>query len=389
MLPVRLHLDTSDFSEMSKTKPTELATRTRDYLLERVQIGDVEIGLSYHVLFELLQKAPPHMQQDRLERAQLLKDLCGLCAFAFPGDLAECAPFSREGIWFPRVALEGVEIEALVKEMLNMIATSRDLPRSERLKIKRRKQLVKWIIERPELLKIDVGGEAYGVLYARKFMRENGLLRYLRGELSRSDANRGLRADLTDPVAFYRVWHDQYVGGNPLEISGQQLADNLTKNIDSIWQAIQKLDALNKNVSQSLAIRGDLRLVGEGRRQLQKVKADIISSRENITTTIQAIQPTVLKELFGDASAQIALQIICAFIAENRPMVRSDALDLVHALYLPHTDLWRGDRRFSGLLIRNKVAFSERVVPSLAQLKDRIEHLLVQRQKVANGGAAA
>jgi hypothetical protein len=42
-------------------------------------------------------------------------------------------------------------------------------------------------------------------------------------------------------------------------------------------------------------------------------------------------------------------------------------------MYLPYTDLWRGDRAFSDLLIKHRVSFSERVVPTLVDLPDRIE----------------
>jgi hypothetical protein len=45
----------------------------------------------------------------------------------------------------------------------------------------------------------------------------------------------------------------------------------------------------------------------------------------------------------------------------------------VHALYLPHTDLWRGDRSFADLLRKHAVSFSDRVVPTLLELPARIE----------------
>ncbi len=46
---------------------------------------------------------------------------------------------------------------------------------------------------------------------------------------------------------------------------------------------------------------------------------------------------------------------------------------MLHSLYLPYTDLWRGDKAFSDLLVKHKVDFSERVVPTLNQLPGRIE----------------
>jgi hypothetical protein len=79
------------------------------------------------------------------------------------------------------------------------------------------------------------------------------------------------------------------------------------------------------------------------------------------------------RELFGEESALLAAEIFYAFERENRPIKNSDGIDFVHALYLPHTDLWRGDRSFSDLLRKHSVSFSERIVPTLLELPARIE----------------
>jgi hypothetical protein len=62
----------------------------------------------------------------------------------------------------------------------------------------------------------------------------------------------------------------------------------------------------------------------------------------------------VWRQLFGDESALLAAEIL------KRPIMDSDGIDFVHAIYLPHTDLWRGDRSFADLLKEHKVSFSDR-----------------------------
>jgi hypothetical protein len=81
MRPIRLHLDTSDYSAMCRAPSGTDHARVRDELKELAQSGRIEIGLSYHVVFELLQKAKPQFRDDRLERARLLTELCGRNAF--------------------------------------------------------------------------------------------------------------------------------------------------------------------------------------------------------------------------------------------------------------------------------------------------------------------
>jgi hypothetical protein len=51
-------------------------------------------------------------------------------------------------------------------------------------------------------------------------------------------------------------------------------------------------------------------------------------------------------------------------------------------MYLPHVDLWRGDKDFSNLLIKNRVNFYERVVPTLSELLDRIENEATKRASI-------
>jgi hypothetical protein len=84
------------------------------------------------------------------------------------------------------------------------------------------------------------------------------------------------------------------------------------------------------------------------------------------------------KELFGAASAMIAAQILFAFHNDGRDIKNSDGIDLIHAMYLPHADLWRGDKAFSTLLINNRIDFCTRIVPSLLELQARIEAAIAE-----------
>jgi hypothetical protein len=85
--------------------------------------------------------------------------------------------------------------------------------------------------------------------------------------------------------------------------------------------------------------------------------------------------------MFGDEVAQIAAQIFYGLYSQRRDIKRSDAVDLIHAMYLPHVDLWRGDKDFSNLLIKNRVNFYERVIPTLSELPRRIETEFAKRRE--------
>ena len=97
MRPIRIHLDTSDYGAMHyAASGTEIA-RIRDWLKEMARDEQIEIGMSYHVVFELLQKAGPEHREDQLARARLLKELCGQNAFPYGRDLGQGHVFSKDG----------------------------------------------------------------------------------------------------------------------------------------------------------------------------------------------------------------------------------------------------------------------------------------------------
>ena len=83
--PVRIHLDTSDYVAMHKAVSGTDIAQSRENLKGMAAGGQVEIGLSYHIVFEFLQKADPGYREDRLARARLLKELCGRNAFHTAG----------------------------------------------------------------------------------------------------------------------------------------------------------------------------------------------------------------------------------------------------------------------------------------------------------------
>jgi hypothetical protein len=66
MQPIRLHLDTSDYAAMYCALPGSPAATVRDFLKRMAALGKIQIGLSYHVVFELLQKAAPQYREDRI-----------------------------------------------------------------------------------------------------------------------------------------------------------------------------------------------------------------------------------------------------------------------------------------------------------------------------------
>jgi hypothetical protein len=118
---------------------------------------------------------------------------------------------------------------------------------------------------------------------------------------------------------------------------------------------------LEGEIKSAFAKTGNIALTLEDRAVLTKLSSDIktfkaeLRSPEDLNQRVPKWQ-----KLFGAESALVAAQILYAYHREKRPIKRSDVIDFIHAMYLPHSDLWRGDRAFGDLLIKHRVNFSDR-----------------------------
>lgn len=371
--PVRLHLDTSDYVAMYRAAPGTPAARVRDELREMSQAGRIEIGLSYHVVFELLQRASPEYREDRLERARLLTDLCGQNAFPYPSDLGQGFQFSKDGLWVPRIDLEEIEIEYIVQCLMHVMTVHPDSNRYARKVHSKRKYLNAWVRDNPQRAR-RLYAEHWPLLFARAFAESGELEQYILSEMTGNDANRKLRFHITDPVSVYTTWFELYGRDNPIAERREKMARTFVLMLEGLQSMLSEGIDLRKQIDDAFAGTGDDALAPDEREALKKLKVDLKTFREELLSPQELCrQVPVWKDLLGEQGALLAAQILYAFHREKRRIRESDAIDFMHAMYLPHADLWRGDRAFSDLLIKNKVDFYERVVSALADLPGRIE----------------
>jgi len=350
--------------------PGSDGANVRDFLKRTAELGKIQIGLSYHVVFELLQKAAPQYREDRLARARLLVELCGKNAFPYPTDLGQGYEFSTEGLWIPRIELQDFEVENVVDHYANTVARQLNLSRQQRRAFSKRQNLVNWAKADKRRLREFPWSAPFGPKFA-----ENGEFRqYVLGEITRKEANNKLRYYLTDPIHIYNTWFEYYAMDNPIVDRRDQMASKLRLMLSELKAMIDEQTALSTKIRSELSATGDSALNAPAREKLtileRKVKtfASEIKSPQELTKNAPR-----WKELFGEKSGLIAAQIFYAFHKEKRDIKNSDAIDLMHAMYLPHADLWRGDKAFSTLLINNRVDFCTRIVPSLLELPGRID----------------
>lgn len=372
MRPLRLHLDTSDYAAMYCALPGTTPALVRDELIKMTESGRIEIGLSYYVVFELLQKAEPKFRPDRLARARLLKQLCGQNAFPYPSDLVQGYRFPSDGVWLPRSYLEEIEIERLVQEVMRIMANRPDMNRHERKVLSKRRYFVAWVRNNASTAKW-FSALHWPLPFGREFWESEDFKRYILEEITRDDANRKLRFYITDPVAAYETWFDKYGRDNPVPERRDQLADHLIMMLSELKGKLDEAAEAKRELRKAITTTGENAPNAEQRDAFRMLDREFgaLCSENNSPEEIGK-HPALIGAV-GDEGAQIVAQIVYALHRERRDINPSDAIDLIHATYLPHVDLWRGDKAFSSLLIKNRVKYYERVVPSLSELPGRIE----------------
>jgi hypothetical protein len=373
MRPLRLHLDTSDYAIMYRAVPGSSAAQTRDALKKLVQAHKIEIGLSYHVVFELLQKAGPKHRADRLERARLLSELCERNALPYPSDLGQGFRFSNDGLWVPRIDLEEVEIENVVQHLMHVVTIHPDSSRHEQRAHAKRKYLKVWVRDYPACAN-QLHARVWPFLFAHDFVTDGDLARYLSEDMNREVANKKLRFHITDPVSVYTTYFDLYGRDDPIVERRDAIAHKFVLMLEELRGMLSDGADLRGKINEALAVEGEDALTAEDRAALIKLKADLKTFRvETLSPEELSRQVPAWKNMLGEEGALIAAQILYAFHREGRSIKPSDAIDFIHASYLPHVDLWRGDKAFSDLLIKHKVKFSKRVVSTLGELLLRVE----------------
>jgi hypothetical protein len=183
-------------------------------------------------------------------------------------------------------------------------------------------------------------------------------------------------------VTVYETWFENYGRENPIPGRRDPLASKLTTMIEELNRMLEEHASLRMKIKEALEATGEDALSPEGREAIMNVGREVETFGSEITSIAEMAKHPAWVEAVGEEGALLAAQIFYAFHRKKRGVRPSDSIDLIHAMYLPHTDLWRGDRAFSAMLIKNRVNFHERVVPTLLGLPRRIEAEIAERSRL-------
>ena len=397
--PIKLYLDSSDYSVLSDPRVLTTETRAiRDQLLEWTSTNAVVVFFSQALLAEMAPTSQGHESASQA-RAELLYALCGRHTFFSQDRLIALelasltddahmrpSPYSSEGVWYPAgvdALPEPFTSTELVEEAHREVG-SMGLNRAQRRKATRTIQRNQASLHR--LVKRQGGAlevserQAKEVLsgYPLKPCELTLVIHYLTIGKSLAEAQAAYRRSLCDPLWIldwmYTDIERSQVFAAMIRESGQELF---------------------KLMSAGLTTADQMRSIA-----LPSVAVDHLSkhtlSQQQIDS-IQQIASTLAQKAIGYQAALTVDQLRdrCpglyamlgtyfsawhASVEHNRKApTPSDYGDALHALYAPYVDVFRADSSMAEH-VNKHVRSSTTVVQKLKQLVPTIEQLWSDRQ---------
>jgi hypothetical protein len=198
---------------------------------------------------------------------------------------------------------------------------------------------------------------------------------YSRGKISGEEASRRLFSSIAKPTAFIHFYFRKYAGKKDLPEWMRSIGESIQSAIETTAREFSRFpvddikrlhpEALERwREKLSSTIAGSALGNGEEFGLNDEIIRSVQSHRE--VTKIPCCANML--GLIGEYVAQ------CIGLRGPKAKVEpSFGGDLIHAMYIPHVNIWRSDRRFSKLAENCGVEGSTMIVPKLTDLPDAID----------------
>jgi len=395
--PPTVYLDTQDYSRFGTVIEGRGSAETEGLYKQLVALadaGDATFACSMPIMSELLS------YNDNLPgisdaKAQAVEALCQghalkhpsrvvaieMARVAYDQELVSVAPeerpHSNDYAWYP-------DIEDVFANLHDRIRAMKDehINRASRLNRAARRMAQK---QMRSFDPMTIVNEAAPEVAARFGFSEAdahaSLGEFLQGRISSREGSRRMFATIARPTTFVQAYFLANDGDKslPAWISGfgEQIAGALAK-FQNMFAALPPLDDASRSSIKSLIARQasgfSTTFLNLAKDELPKLTmpTDLFEKMSRDTALVNKVP-----------SASNAGKLLSSYIAQTVGLVgsaskveRSFGGDLMHAVYLPHVDLWRADRRFAHLAKLAVPGFKNKVVTRCTELPGAIEHLL-------------
>lgn len=339
-----------------------------------------------------------------LRKAASIERICGSWAFRYIGDIVEAEgltfaaskgiyklsslkqndfPVNAEGFWHPDLGPLFKDIEKSIDKQLNEeLNTIANLNRSLKRKIKHQ---TKSNLRSP-LMRQQYEEHSQKLLadypLTEKFVKENMFVKFLYKEIGYREMENELLFSLRMPSKFVTWYFEKHDGNKDLpywmksigakfSINLENMIEKLKDNSILVEGAVRKATMVRmaEQIPLNLADRllpniiPTLKRGGASQRQIDALMID--PERNNLPTL----------NLFSRIVGEYTKDVISSH-ASARKIKDSDFGDIIHALYVPYCDVWRGDDYSAELVTRACRGGSTRIVRKLQNLPNILSEVL-------------
>lgn len=370
-MAIRVYLDTQDYVRLYQNRDYEVQ-RVYDYLCKKVDEGKIEICYSYIIIGEFITSYDQAYKNDRLERINLIKRLCGQNTFLFINRLVGTDEVvSYNGDWLPKFPLLGVLSKPLSQEMGKLL-TSLNLNSGNEEDIKNTLRVV--LYANPDLYNSRLNQSDFEFPLPDSFTNSNIFMRYLCGEVPEDEIEKVLLETVFDLNKFIDTWFEYASKKNSLYEFIQDSGIGIFNMVDKFVTILETTHS--NNTSQLRVIEEAIKsagLISTFKTEIENTKKELkLYGDLDVDIILQRLDPKLL-EIYPKSFFELIIIYARACIKTGRSIKKSDIGDILHAAYLPYSDIWRGDISFCTILKQQKINYHENVVDKFLDLPKRIE----------------
>lgn len=392
--PVRVYLDSSDYSTLSNSQLIPEMAAIRDRLVAWANSGEVEFRYSGAHISEMSPLEPQYVDAAK-SRGKLLVTLCGRKTFVSIDELMrreivavahDSGPlddvYSDTGDWFPAIKdfISPVSAVEIIKKEFDTITKGHGLNRAQRRKGK--KSFVKGNKLTAEAKRHLMSGQmgALKEILNTYPMREQDarvLHNLVMGTATAREAEDAFLNSLRDPTWMIGWFAQHSEKLSPVIQWARRPAEAMSKSLMDVAVKASRLREIDRQLGLDLEEKQRLRLnlfVNTAKRVADLMGASLsVNSLEENHLSRNAVGLSVCITSAVDSMWN-------SLSATPRKPKDSDFVDVMHALYAPYVDVFRTDGYMAPIIAKASKPYGTKVVGKLTDLMTSIEMSLIERR---------
>ncbi|MEP3526058.1 MAG: hypothetical protein ABJN24_11620 [Hyphomicrobiales bacterium] len=374
--PIRIYLDTSDYSRLLSASTGNQDEQIKTQLLDWVDSGAIEIGYSFWIITEFIKSGATQYAEKSREKGRLIKELTKGKSFPHPVDLKSGAKFPNDGIWMRSDLFKKATAKKFLNDMANKAKRDYRFNKSQHLKLGTKSGIKQFLLEvgfGDSIKKEDF----FPFPVSSEFIKKKYFQKLLLGQITDTQFQIEYMRSSNDPEEYFDLFFQNLKLDDPIDAMIDKFFLEISTNVQPLVESIKNTEKLEKeaiksyqNYKQQLA---ESKLPEAIKSVLPELKKPIKSEQPKVNlfgTLPEKFFPMGQTEYFNEYSN-------C--ILKGQKIKRSDIADLMHLQYIFNCDLFRCDKKMAKLFAQSKSLPSEKIVPSLIELPSRIQELLLKR----------